>query len=188
MAMKSKRKPARKVPVEHAAGKMSEAEWARIEDKGRERPPFPSTLSEFRELAAGLAKLGLLVKRSDLTETGPVEIYGPSSEFLEAFNGHCRDTVEQFSRKGAPEMAWFGAIMATVHFWQKSSRDADEIGRILALGTKYALVMAVYMHRAGIHKQLGIAGVCLFPGSFHGRVKEWLGWGRSTGPGGVSSR
>ena len=40
----------------------------------------------------------------------------------------------------------------------------------------------------GIHKTPGIAGVCLFPESFYGMVKEWPGWGRLTGPVGVPLR
>lgn len=160
-----------------AARNMNEADWDQVHTYLNADLRYPDSPGEFREMASQLVNLGLLVPQSVLTDIGPENTYIPSQSFLEAFNGHCMDTAERLSKMGARDTAWFGTLLATVLFWMNSARTPDEVERVIARGTRYAVVMAVYLYRAGTHRAIGIPGVSLFPADQRKRVKEWMGWG-----------
>jgi len=160
-----------------AARDMSEADWDQVLGYINADSRYPDSSGEFREMASQLVNLGLLVPQSVLADTGPENTYIPSQAFLEAFNGHCRDTAERLSELGGRDIAWFGALLATVLLWMESARTPAEVERVIARGTRYAVVMAVYLYRAGIHRALEIPGVSLFPADQRKRVKVWMGWG-----------
>ena len=135
-------------------------------------PSVPTTPEQIRKLTEEAAELHLIEPLVVLDRDPPVDTFGPTKEFLEAFLDVRKQMLENGMEKEMPDDVTYLALLKTVDTILGMVKDYDDEAVRLAERMNYSTIMGMYMGQPVVCEKIGMDGWDFFPSIYRKKAME----------------